>query len=188
MYQNELDIWPPPPSFPKGESKEGEAERPTTANTRLFPTHRRKQRIHTKNRTHMTKILLSTLLILVFTAPSLRAEQPSQLTVKIENISSDKGQLLIGIYNQAQGAFETGNEYTGDIVQAHKGSMTFNYKLPQGQYAVAVIHDSNGNRQLDKNFLGIPTEDYGFSNGISRPDYDKARFLLSGDTTLIIRL
>lgn len=36
--------------------------------------------------------------------------------------------------------------------------------LPPGQYAVIVLHDENGNGRLDKNFWGVPTEPYGFSN------------------------
>ncbi len=34
--------------------------------------------------------------------------------------------------------------------------------LPYGAYAVAIIHDANGNRKLDT-MLGIPREGFGFS-------------------------
>ena len=36
--------------------------------------------------------------------------------------------------------------------------------IPPGTYALAVIHDENMNGKLDTNWLGIPTEGYGFSN------------------------
>lgn len=36
--------------------------------------------------------------------------------------------------------------------------------LPYGEYAIAVYHDKNKNGELDSNLLGIPKEDYGFSN------------------------
>jgi uncharacterized protein (DUF2141 family) len=36
--------------------------------------------------------------------------------------------------------------------------------LPPGDYAVAAIHDENSNARLDKNFLGIPKEGFGFAN------------------------
>jgi hypothetical protein len=29
-----------------------------------------------------------------------------------------------------------------------------------------AFHDENGNGRLDKNFLGVPTEPYGFSNDV----------------------
>jgi uncharacterized protein (DUF2141 family) len=37
--------------------------------------------------------------------------------------------------------------------------------IPPGTYALAVIHDENMNGKLDTNFLGMPKEGYGFSNG-----------------------
>ena len=37
--------------------------------------------------------------------------------------------------------------------------------LPPGEYAAVAFQDVNGNGILDKNFLGIPKEPYGFSNG-----------------------
>ena len=53
--------------------------------------------------------------------------------------------------------------------------------LPYSQYAVKVFHDENTNSELDTNFLGIPTEDYGFSNNVrgtfGPADYDDAKFL-----------
>src|SRR3546814_1591535 len=32
-----------------------------------------------------------------------------------------------------------------------------------GRYSVALYHDENGNKEFDKDFLGIPSEGYGFS-------------------------
>ncbi len=36
--------------------------------------------------------------------------------------------------------------------------------LPPGKYAVSAYADANGNGRLDRNFLGLPAEQYGFSN------------------------
>ena len=36
--------------------------------------------------------------------------------------------------------------------------------LPPGDYAVAAIHDENRNAKLDRNFIGIPKEGFGFAN------------------------
>ena len=48
----------------------------------------------------------------------------------------------------------------------------------QGDYAVAIIQDLNENEKLDKNFLGIPKEPYGFSGKWKSggSSYDKALF------------
>ena len=36
--------------------------------------------------------------------------------------------------------------------------------IPCGEYAIKLYHDTNMNQALDKNFLNIPKEQYGFSN------------------------
>lgn len=58
--------------------------------------------------------------------------------------------------------------------------------LPAGEYALLVFHDKNSNRQLDKNFIGIPIESIGFSNEYDPrgpPQFDRARFVLGvGDS------
>lgn len=38
------------------------------------------------------------------------------------------------------------------------------FQVPPGRYAVVVLHDENSNMKLDRNFFGIPTEGFGFSN------------------------
>jgi len=51
---------------------------------------------------------------------------------------------------------------------------------PAGTLAVSFIHDENGNGKLDKNFFGVPTEGYGFSNdargSMGPPAFEKAAF------------
>ncbi|HEX4039381.1 MAG TPA: DUF2141 domain-containing protein [Acidobacteriaceae bacterium] len=37
-------------------------------------------------------------------------------------------------------------------------------QIPPGRYAIVVIHDENENQKLDRNFLGIPNEGFGFAN------------------------
>ncbi len=55
--------------------------------------------------------------------------------------------------------------------------------LPKGNYAVAVIHDENGNSRLDT-FAGIPREGFGFSRNpavrFGPPRFEAARFTLDG--------
>ena len=55
--------------------------------------------------------------------------------------------------------------------------------LPYGWYAIKVLHDENRNTELDTDFLGIPSENYGYSNDASGwfgpPRWEKAKFLLN---------
>jgi uncharacterized protein (DUF2141 family) len=56
--------------------------------------------------------------------------------------------------------------------------------IPPGTYALAVIHDENSNGKLDTNWLGIPTEGYGFSNDVKgtlgAPSFAAASFTYDG--------
>ncbi len=65
--------------------------------------------------------------------------------------------------------------------------------VPPGTYALAVIHDENMDGKLGTNFLGVPTEGYGFSSGatasMSAPSFEAASFLYDGkNLDLTIRL
>ena len=56
-----------------------------------------------------------------------------------------------------------------------KREATASWELPPGDYGIAVIHDENRNHKLDRNFLGIPKEGFGFANnphvGLSAPPF-----------------
>lgn len=59
--------------------------------------------------------------------------------------------------------------------------------LAPGDYAIAAIHDANGNARLDT-VLGIPREGFGFSRNpairFGPPRYRDARFTLGADAQL----
>lgn len=111
-----------------------------------------------------------------------------KLTITVSGIGSSEGKIMVGIYDRAEGAFEMDSKFDGVIADAKKGDMTFTFELPEGSYAVGVIHDRNGNGKLDRNFLGIPTEDYGFSGKASSPDYKKAVIAIERDMGITIKL
>ena len=66
--------------------------------------------------------------------------------------------------------------------------------IPPGTYALVVLHDENMNGKLDTNWLGIPKEDYGFSNNakasLGPPSFSAASFTYDGtglDLTVALR-
>jgi uncharacterized protein (DUF2141 family) len=56
--------------------------------------------------------------------------------------------------------------------------------IPPGTYALVVIHDENRNGKLDTNWLGVPTEGYGFSSDakatLRAPSFFAAKFHYDG--------
>ena len=63
--------------------------------------------------------------------------------------------------------------------------------LPAGQYALAIVHDENGNNKLDT-FAGIPKEGYGFSRNPGfkprAPKFAEAEVQVQGASTAAIKL
>ncbi|WP_288378220.1 DUF2141 domain-containing protein [uncultured Massilia sp.] len=65
--------------------------------------------------------------------------------------------------------------------------------VPPGTWAVLAYQDENENKELDRNFIGIPKENYGFSrNPVSRfgpPSFEDAAIeLRDGANTAAIKL
>lgn len=64
--------------------------------------------------------------------------------------------------------------------------------LPPGTYAVAVVHDENGNGKLDTNFLGMPTEGWGATNNVkplmSAPSFADSKVTLKAHKRLVLKV
>ena len=113
------------------------------------------------------------------------------LTVSIKNIVSDKGMLRVGIFNSQTDFLK--KQLYGQIVKAKSGDVQVVFEnIPEGTYAVSIIHDENENEELDSNFFGIPNEGFGFSNDamgtFGPPSFEKASFKLTENGTLTINL
>ena len=132
---------------------------------------------------------------LIFTPKSLAEE--SSLKINILNLDKP-GVLYLSICKDAAGFEETvENESEEESCITSAGEIELqnfeiNGMLPHGEYAISLFVDSNGNKKIDKNFLGIPKEQYGFSNNVmgrmSAPSFDQAKFVVSGPTTQNIKL
>jgi uncharacterized protein (DUF2141 family) len=64
--------------------------------------------------------------------------------------------------------------------------------VPEGRYAVSIVHDQNGNGKLDT-FAGIPREGFGFSRNppirFGPPRFGDAQFSFGPDASAqVIRL
>lgn len=106
--------------------------------------------------------------------PSLRVD------IRMKGLHA-RGQVRGGIYKDPN--LWTDNAGIVSIctvmVHAHEATCTFTVRRP-GRYAAAFFHDEDGDRVLDKNFLGIPTEGYAFSRdahaALSAPAFERAAF------------
>ena len=120
-----------------------------------------------------------------------KAYSQNTLTLKLDGIEEKGGTLYFSIFDSADG-FPDNAEKTLQskaIKEFGKTAQVTFDNLPDGTYAVTFYHDDNDNKELDKNFLGIPKEQVGASNmdGLGRPKFDKCKFELRGDKTMNIQ-
>ena len=139
----------------------------------------------------MKKLLLIFAIIFSGTLTTNAQEQTFDLTVHISGLNSDKGTLLVGVYNKKDNFLK--KQFKGDIVKIkNKKSVVIFKNLPKGEYAVSFVHDENNNNKMDTNFIGIPKEDYGCSNNargfMGPPKYDDAKFQLLENKTINIKI
>lgn len=128
--------------------------------------------------------MLNILTSLLFLFGTTNPEGKGTLVVEIKGLKVAKGTIQLGIYNKADGFATDKNIYLGKIVKVNSTTVSIKLpNLPYGNYAIAAYHDANENGKLDKNFFGVPTELYGFSNDargmVSAPDFKDAKFSLS---------
>ena len=117
--------------------------------------------------------------------------QKQTLTLNVTNIQHNIGTVRVGIYdpNHGFGTEEEKPTYWKLIPITKTDNQTVAFELPQGRYAVAVYHDLNDNKKLDKNKIGFPKEPYGFSNNfrpkLSRPKFEDCAFELNNSPKII---
>lgn len=122
--------------------------------------------------------ILSCILGCLVSIPCVASADTLLLTVN--GMKAGQGNLRIAVFDEAhRDGFPDGEYLLGVVVSATEEGMTVEISdLESGEYAIAVIQDLNENGKLDKNFLGIPKEPYGFSgkwkSGSST--FDKALF------------
>ena len=102
------------------------------------------------------------------------------LLVTVNGVKAGQGNLRIAVFDEAhRDEFPDGEYLLGVAVPATGKEMTVEISnVESGEYAIAIIQDLNENEKLDKNFLGIPKEPYGFSGKWKSggSSYDKALF------------
>ncbi|WP_115461488.1 DUF2141 domain-containing protein [Winogradskyella aurantiaca] len=136
-------------------------------------------------------LLTKYLLIYLFSVMSsvTVAQNTYSIEVTIENLKSDDGKVLVGLYNTEKDFLE--DTFMGEVgvIKDKTTKVVFN-NVPSGTYAVSYIHDANDNDKMDTNFMGIPKEGYGCSNNakgfMGPPKWEDAKFELTESISITI--
>ena len=121
------------------------------------------------------------------------ATAPAAIQITVEKVRNSKGLITAVLYADDPDNFlKKGARLDRIRVEAREGETLLCLNAPSsGRYSVAIYHDENGNEKFDRDFLGLPTEGYGFSRNpgfrFGKPDLEETLFTTDdGLTTLRI--
>jgi len=147
----------------------------------------------------MKKIILSLVFLGVVTLLSSFVnpilDEEYSLTITVDNLQNSDGVVQFTIYNK-DGTIPDEHyenyylQRTSEILN-NSSVITFE-NLPQGTYAINILHDEDENGEIKKGWI-LPVEGIGFSNFesiglMNRPNFSKASFELNCDLTRTITI
>ena len=147
----------------------------------------------------MNKFFLVLILFLNTELISQNNPELFELKLNISNIEFS-GNLMIAVWSNSDSWDNNMTNRSGQRVgfdyafkeKVQKGNFSTIIKLPKGTYFVSILLDENFNNILDKNFIGIPSEQYGFSTKkqirFRKPKFDEGSIEFFENTILNIEL
>jgi len=116
-----------------------------------------------------------------------------EMKVEISGIKPYNGNIYIALYSDSSTFMNPEKAYKKANVAVSSGNVAVTIdKVENGEYAIAVLHDTNGNQELDFHSNGIPKEGYAFSNEArgkkGPPFFEDAKFTFNGSNTVKIKM
>ena len=113
----------------------------------------------------------------------------NKVIVNVNAFENNKGVCIICLYDNEKAFAGKGSPVKCATVSiSNKSASTSFENVPEGAYAVSVIHDANNNKKFDTNFLGIPTEGYGASQNklpfAAAPKFEANKFAVTENSTI----
>ena len=117
----------------------------------------------------------------LFITVAAQSVHAADLKIAVEGVASADGRVMVALFDSAE-TFRR-KPVRALVAPAVAGTVRIDVKdLAPGDYAFVVYHDANANNQLDMNPVGMPVEDFAFSNNAmgqgGAPGFDAARFTL----------
>jgi len=116
------------------------------------------------------------------------------MIVKVTGITELKGNIMLAIFDKSTGFGDDDYAIDKKVIKVVQFNQEIKLTGLVGgkKIAIALYHDANDNLKLDKNFLGIPVEKYGFSNDtrsmFGPPSFESAAFSFQDGKTISIRV
>jgi len=141
---------------------------------------------------------MKALVLIIFMAITnyiAHSQEPTgiDITIQVDNLKNDNGFVLLGLHNQE--TFEDIKTPALNRIQEKikNGKIEVTFKnVPEGDFAIMVVHDENANHRMDFELNGMPKEAYGMSNNnvsFGPPMFDDAKFKVEKENLILkIRL
>lgn len=138
------------------------------------------------------------LLLTLCLLPAAGRAELATLTVHVNGALPPTGNLEVSVFDSDQAFLkDPWSQQNGQISEDGSSTVAF-AAVPEGDYAVVVVHDANGNNTYDNGFLGFGAERFGYTVNadnirwyrfmFGRPGFDETKFSVSGDTEVTIDL
>ena len=141
---------------------------------------------HTHSSRRAIPALVASCLLLV-----AGGSQAADVVVRVSGLKEPLGQVGCSLFAGAVG-FPMDNASARVMWQSAdaKGVICLFADVAVGNYAVSIGHDLNGNKSVDTNFIGMPTEQWGVSNNVRptlrAPRFDEAQFKVNSDAKEVV--
>ena len=126
----------------------------------------------------MKTVTLALSLFLVTIAGIAQEKKGVDITVTIDNITSNEGKVLAGLHTEETFMKGPGVQNLQSEIKEGKVTLTFSSVSP-GDYAILALHDANDNNRMDYQSNGMPKESYGMSGNdmtMGPPSFNSAKF------------
>jgi uncharacterized protein (DUF2141 family) len=115
----------------------------------------------------------------------------AEVVVRVSGLAEPLGQVGCSLFAGPAG-FPMDTSAARNLWQSAeaKGVICRFGDVPEGRYAASVGHDLNGNKRVDTNFVGLPTEPWGVSNNarptLRAPRFEEAAFTVAADAKEVV--
>ena len=127
------------------------------------------------------------------TCEGVRSSTSAKLSFQVMGIRSAKGEVALTLYPDDKRRFLAKGGKFARVRTKAQSVVKGCFWVPPGSYALAIYHDSNGDRDFNRTLVGLPAEGFGFSNNpdtkIGLPALSAVRFSVgSGERSLSIQM
>jgi uncharacterized protein (DUF2141 family) len=119
-------------------------------------------------------------------------ESEEEIVFVVHGLRANTGAVRGRLFSSRETWAQAGREVASCVGRPTRGSARCVVRPPgPGRYAFAFFHDADGDREIDRDLVGIPQEGYGFSNdarpGMGPPAYESASFEVAPGQTVRMR-